>query len=373
MSNKNYYTLEVTTTQQCNLRCTYCFEGDELDNPKKPLSALLVISKVKELLNDLEFIKIYNGITINFWGGEPTLNVEYCQQIIAAFAREHNIEFFFYTNGYSYTNITKILNYAKMLDVNFKRIRMQISYDGIWNDENRVLKNQSGTSEKVMETFSNLFEHYNDIHVSLKSTLPVEKLVNDRRSVVENWKYFRALVQNYGQRACYNPTLEYTNFYKLNEKQIDNMKHQLTKITRLELEYFEQNGSHVMSWYNVRNRQLCSAGMNIGNIDLDGNITMCHGSLYNDKKDDLIVGNIKGNNFVKNILDMRSFHFSELKEANNEVTECTNCSATVCYQCPTVNYQHNGKFHQPKKDLCSIYKHFGLLSNTLYKYLRSES
>lgn len=379
---KNYYSLEVTTTQKCNMRCTYCFEGEELDNEQQALPVETIIENVKELLESQAFLDKHNGITINFWGGEPTLNYSYCQDIIKAFAGAP-VDFFFYTNGLLIMNILKILSIVTRYNIDRSRIRFQISYDGLWNDETRITANKAGTSKLVLETFDKLYTLYPDINVSFKSTMPVEKLANDSHSVVDNWKHFRDLNQKYKGRILYSPTLEYTNFYKLSDKQMENIKHQLTKITRLELDFFETNKRHVMSWYTVRDKQLCSAGMNIGNIDLEGNVSVCHGALYSDKKREHVFGSIKPTNSLRPklshiLLDMKSVHFDILQEQSKVENECTNCSATVCYQCPTVNNSHSKelyydkRFHDPKKDLCKIYQFFGDLSNTLFKYLNTK-
>ena len=380
---KNYYTLEITTTQQCNMRCTYCFEGKELDNNAKAVDVNIIIGQVRELLTSQDFLAKHNGITINFWGGEPTLNPNYCKTIMESFV-EDNVDFFFYTNGYNYTNIETILNYASFKEIDSSRIRMQISFDGKWNDETRVTAGQNGTAEKVLDTFERLSERHPDIHVSFKSTLPVEKLINSRKDVVNNWEYFEALYLIFGNRISYSPTLEYTKFYKLNDEQIDNMKHQFNRIAKREIEFYEKYNRHLMSWFDVRTTQLCSAGLNIGNIDLEGNITMCHGALYTgEEKQNLIVGNVLEPKPISDtILNMKAKHFKILEDHvnSNEIhpNECVGCEATVCYQCPTVNYTNNknleekDKYHTPKKDLCKIYKTFGKVSNVLYTYLNTK-
>ena len=381
--SKNYYTLEVTTTQQCNMRCTYCFEGKELDNNNKAIDVEVIIGQVRELLTSKDFLEKHNGVCINFWGGEPTLNHDYCINLIHAF-KDDNVDFFFYTNGYNYDNINRILNYASLYNIDSSRIRLQISFDGVWNDETRVTAGKKGTSDKVLDTFEKLSEKHKNINVSFKSTLPVEKLVNSRDAVVKNWEYFEALNLAFDNKISYNPTLEYTQFYELNDEQIDNMKHQFNCIAKKEIEFFKEYKRHLMSWFDVRNTQLCSAGMNIGNIDLEGNITMCHGALYTgSEKSNLIVGNILESKPISDtILNMKAKHFKILEDhiKNDSInpSECTNCDATVCYQCPTVNYTNNKnlseseKYHTPKKDLCKVYQTFGKISNVLYTYLNTK-
>lgn len=124
-------------------------------------------------------------------------------------------------------------------------------------------------------------------------------------------------------------------------------------------------------------------GINIGNIDLDGNVSVCHGALYSDKKDELIHGNILKRDYIfsEQLLTMMDMHNSVLsflthaKSSSSVKHVCDGCEATVCYQCPTVNFStsdkdtYQEKFHDPKTDLCEIYKNFGVISKTVHKFL----
>jgi len=390
-SSKNYYSLEITTTQSCNMRCTYCFEGAELENDKKAIDVKIVIQKVRELLDSKSFLERFNGIVINFWGGEPTLNYKYCQTIIEAFKND-SVDFFFYTNGLVYDNIYKIINYSQLHNIDLNRIRFQISYDGIWNDETRVIetkrtKEALGTAEKVLSNFEKLKEVYPYLHISLKSTLPVEKLCSNNYDLVNNWYHFKELFLKFGEAVKYSPTLEYTQNYSLSSEQIYNAEMQFLKIAKLEIEFFMINKRHLFSWFDVKDRSLCSAGINIGNLDLDGNLSVCHGALYSDDKSELLHGNIleKDDTFSNQVLNMHAIHNSVLSfsthksSVSNSKHICDGCEATVCYQCPTVNFSNSKKetyqekYHDPKTDLCSIYKNFGVISKTVYKFLNTSS
>ncbi len=69
------------TTSGCNLRCSYCFKGEE--KPSEVLSATTAISFLKKYMPSSKF----PGIKIVFMGGEPTMNMalivrvyDYCRK-----------------------------------------------------------------------------------------------------------------------------------------------------------------------------------------------------------------------------------------------------------------------------------------------------
>lgn len=360
---KHYFTYEVTTTQKCDMACSYCFEGTELQNPAKQRSVPEIIDSVYELLNDVEFMSHYNGITLNFWGGEPTQNPKMIIDLINEF-KDSPIDFFMYTNGFNINNISKIINNFKLVISDNDRLTYQISYDGQHVNE-RVDHQGNSTNEQVLNNIIKLKETYPEITFSLKSTLEISHLVN----LESIWKHFEELNIKYGFK--YAPTLEYLGTYEITDKQLELINKQFLILAKKEIEHFEKTGDFVWSWFGNKGRSVCSAGANISNIDIDGNLLVCHGAIYSENKEAFTIGNVK-DGVAKAIIESREKHLDILKVPNS----CDGCSATVCYQCPIVNYDNSSndtyeeKYHDPKTDLCSVYKKFGLIDRTIQKYLK---
>jgi len=355
-----YYSYEITTTQQCNMACTYCFEGEELKDKTKQLNEKDIIRSVYDMLNDKEFMKDYTGITLNMWGGESTLNKEMIINLIQEFAN-YNIDFFFYTNGYNALDIATIIYKSKELLDNYeKRLRFQISFDGMNNDLERVDHAGNGTSKRILKNIDYFKKEFPEIAFTLKSTLMINELYN----LVDHWYYWKDLIEKYPEFS-WSPTLEYTQQYDISKEQLDKITDQFLKIAKLDIQYYKNNSRYVWGWFEHKDKSLCSAGINISNVDLEGNVTMCHGALYSTKKDDLILGNIKDTNIIQKI-KTNKYYTQEIFTMSDH---CKNCVATVCYQCPTVNHELNGKFYEPKVDLCDVYQSFGKISRTVQKYL----
>ena len=102
-----YFNLEIATVSKCNMACTYCFEGEELKTKKKQTPENLddIINKIEEMLYNPDFQKTYpQGICVNFWGGEPTLNVEWNKTLRLKLSEKSyydKISFVMYSNGYN--------------------------------------------------------------------------------------------------------------------------------------------------------------------------------------------------------------------------------------------------------------------------------
>jgi sulfatase maturation enzyme AslB (radical SAM superfamily) len=82
------YNIELTTTQDCNFRCKYCFENDK-ETPDKNLiqtNLPFVKNQLQKLFNDDWFNNKFESFQIVFWGGEPSLNIN----IIKSWIGYHN-------------------------------------------------------------------------------------------------------------------------------------------------------------------------------------------------------------------------------------------------------------------------------------------
>ena len=370
---KNKLQVEITTTQSCNMACTYCFEGAELQNKKKQMHIDTILAKLIELKNSDKFKDEFSGININFWGGEPTMAFEVCNKIITHF-KDSDTTFFFYTNGYSSFGTNLILqHYIKEIGTNFDRISFQVSYDGLYNDIERVDHKGEATSPKIFNFLDFMKEKYPDVVIRLKSVMLPEHL----KTASKNWKHFKDIVERYNNPAfCWAPTLEYTNNYNITQNDLNEIEIELLKIAKLEMEYFKKTNHFLLTWFSSASPAVCSAGTNILNIDLDGNLTVCHGALYSSKKEELTLSNITNEHFIEEYFNNRMlFKNAFLNRQSTLPDECVGCDATVCYQCPTVNFdnskkeKNSDKFYDIKTDLCDIYKMFGRISQVVNKNL----
>jgi len=342
----NNYTFEVTTTQKCDMACTYCFEGDELKNSSKPIDYDIIMDNIEKLLIDETFMSRFDGIVLNFWGGEPTLNYKMIKYFFSRF--RGRVNYFFYTNGYDYSKLSNIINYFDALGLDSEKLRFQISYDGIY-DTQRIDHSGNQTSKQVLFNINELKKNYPEINITTKSTLSVNQLPILNKII----NHFKDI------GLSYSPTLEYTQYYDITPSMLDTIRKQFLLVAKNEIEYYKENKKFNFGWFESGEHAICSAGMNMSNLDLEGNLTICHGALYSDNKEVFEIGKIT--NFVESVNESYLKH----KDILEIPLMCQNCVATVCYQCPIVNYdssnklEYKNKLHDPKLDLCDVYKEFG--------------
>lgn len=163
-NNNKLKTLTLNLSRDCNLRCTYCFEGIDFRKSTgmmdKDTAILATELFITQLGDD-------NG-TIIFTGGEPLLNFNVIKEIINLISekKKDNVKFFIKTNG---TLITEeICEYLVEHDVD-----LQISIDGhkTVHDYHRVFPNGKGSFEKVTKVINLLLERNYGHKVVLRATV----------------------------------------------------------------------------------------------------------------------------------------------------------------------------------------------------------
>ena len=95
-----FYSLEITTTTNCNFRCSYCFENDKNCPEKNIISQRpdVLIGRIKELLTSNWFKNNLGFLRITFWGGEPLINIDLINYIVGSLKSFPNVCYFVYTN-----------------------------------------------------------------------------------------------------------------------------------------------------------------------------------------------------------------------------------------------------------------------------------
>jgi uncharacterized protein len=158
----DYLELIILPTEQCNFRCTYCYETFE--HKKMPRS---VVSGIKSLI-DRRSVDLAE-LAISWFGGEPLLAfdvvTEICQHAISA-AKSHGFNFSsgMTTNGY-------FLDRARFLSCLENRISsFQISLDGdsLTHNASRRLGSGAGTFDRIWANVMGMRELSDDFSVLLR-------------------------------------------------------------------------------------------------------------------------------------------------------------------------------------------------------------
>lgn len=365
-------TFDIITTNKCNLACKYCIENEYTDyhchdNVKYDIDKL--ISFIDNMLNDG-----LNTISVNFWGGEPTLETDAITNILdyynnSKYMKDGRINFFISTNGYK---VDKLLSCADKYKYQTVRgnpfFKIQVSYDGRpINNIKRLNKNGKDVTDDVIETILHL--QNNNIPYVLKSTITFDMLrymyeaYNDIVNVLHAGNYFPTL--DYRNSESDNMTDDELTKYK------DDIKHSLKLIAKDEIKYMRQNvtQSSNFAWFN-HNVAECTAGNNMYAIDSDGTIYQCHGCLLLESKSDHIVGNIVDININNAILNNRVRYKAAIQKYD---FICNKCDATFCLRCNAAKYAASNKSNYFDKwfdygaqnRLCMLYRYISNIARAV--------
>lgn len=390
ITNK-YFNFEIASTSTCNMACTYCFEGEELQAKKQqtPESISDIIQRLQTLLQEPRFNSEYpSGICINFWGGEPTLNFKWNYELIETIRNipelDKKISYFIYSNGFNYRKLADHIDLFNINEQRNNKIRVQISYDGISNGREDHAGNP--THDKVGAHIKTFAINYPYLNLTTKATIQPQELL-----ILETiWNGYYKLFQDIEKinqaksdqanptrtLVTFSPTLNYVDdFDDTNEEYLAKINIQFQKVFLLEQAFYKKYNFHLFGWFSrnfreAREKRLtnCSAGINLLALDYTGNISSCHGVLYSKNKEDF--ENFHDMNISNKIQTPEKFvtRFFQSRDALKQHTnfvsnECVSCEATVCYKCPVINIEqtefHPNNYQKRDRRHCGIYKTFG--------------
>lgn len=367
----NIYCIEITTTQHCNFRCTYCFENNTEINCSKNLEHDfdILIKRIDEVLESDWFNETFDSLELCFWGGEPTLNYKMVKKIVERYGDHPKTNFFMYSNG---AFPKRILHFIRSLEnkkhenPKIKKWRFQISYDGNpIHDMCRKTVSGKPTSELVKRTIKELVNQGHE--VVAKGTCPVDMF----KYLPECWEDLLDLHNETDGEVWYAVTVDYHG--EITKEQMTIAEKTLLTLAKYEKEFHDKNGRFLSNIF-AANRHFCSSGRNMICIDVDGQGYFCHGAMYNECKE-MNYTSIYDNDFLKKIKD-----FYEVIPVPEESGECVDCIATTCLRCCVMKYVYS------KKDLllerfndwtcqssqCEYYKMVGRITTALFQILKED-
>lgn len=366
--DKRTYTLEINTTNKCNMKCSYCFEDESVRKNHSLLNYYIDLLKVriKELVNS-DFIKNnFEGLTLDFWGGEPTLNMPLIKELFDTFKYRPDMYFHVYSNGFQ---VDELMEMA----INIKEkgcpssLRIQFSYDGQpIHDMRRLARNGNLTGEKIIHNAKFLYEH--GINVDFKATITPP----DFKFMSQVWDDFKNLHDIFGEVA-YAPTIDSDHDYGSNY--IEDLERSLINIARKEIDFYKENGIHLLKWFKLH-LPYCSAGQGMTTVDTNGKVYLCHGCLYNRTKEDAFVTSIFESSFVEDLervsTSLKEYDFSHLEN------ECKKCLTNYCVKCNSraLEKSQNEKLEDRwfnfscQPNLCEYFKLIGKIQMAMKKVIR---
>jgi radical SAM protein with 4Fe4S-binding SPASM domain len=330
-------------------------------------------------LADPEFEKRYEILTLNLWGGEPTLRADHIENFVEEFGDHARVRFFIFTNGYKNMDRLKalLLKYNKKTVGVHPKMCIQISYDGMpIHDIHRRNRKGELTSNEVR----NMIKWCDDnlTPYVLKSTVTPDtfKYMYEAYSDIKRMSYELGHIGFY-KNVNYFPTIDYYESENLSEKDFlrysDDLEKSLTKIAGEEIIHIGRGDRFFFKWFNP-NRAKCSAGKHSIAIDIDGGIYACHGCLYDrDKYSHRLSSVVNGN--LDDIFGIKNkFWSAEYEKLQNHEAECEDCTVEFCLRCNHAKYNLSKKTKYLEKwmdfktqpNLCEFYKINNRVKEAMY-------
>lgn len=331
MRNNSFH-IDINATKSCNLRCTYCFEvKDEMDKSFVFQETDALILFLDQFIASDFFKENYQDVSVNFWGGEPSLNQALYDQLVVNYIDNYSVRFFMYSNGVHF-NEHYIQSFKELQQIKVNghpKIVVQVSYDGNpIHDMTRVTPNGKGSAKMVKDTIKQL-QREGIFHV-IKSTIDPS-----------NFKHmYQAYLDVKDVAGDYFPTIEMHQECPEYREYGQDLWESLCKIAAHE----RRTGEFYFRWFKS-SKALCAAGKDMIAIDINGNILPCHGALYTDY-DDHLISNIKEIGSVEcTIASSKRFE----KFWNKQPSKCKNCTNAFCLRCNVAKFQYSKREEYPDK------------------------
>lgn len=358
IDDENNIFVELTLTDSCNCRCSYCFEGDHCSGKavSNPVEEEKQLKMVVDYCQQFDATK-HKWLTLSFWGGEPFVNLQFMKKII-----EHTIGYPF-VRYHCYSNGTLTEKYRELLSQLYAdelktdgRFAVQLSYDG----EPQHSTKRGYSAEKVFETADFLKLH--GVPFSFKSALSFDMIKN----LPEIWMSFRFLHDRYPDaHVRYSPTLDTTQTHI---EYLDDWKTSLRRVAKLEFQFIKEHGYPLWSWFSEGRKSICKL-KDTCLIHTDGKVYVCHGGPW-----------AKCRNVVIGTSEMSLDEILSKTNDSDAISEnCMKCSATQCAICHVTQLEENDNVLEGwamkrvnDSARCRYFKEFGYVSRLL-KYAEMKT
>ncbi len=213
--NKEYLSITILPTLDCNCACYYCFERENEHKTKGTIKNNLL--DIEQFLLDFIEKKLpyTKHLSIAWFGGEPLLEfevIEYLSKKLIKLADKYGITYTasLTTNGFYLTEITDVIKRLKICHID----SYQITLDGAPEDHNQIrkLKNiDSPTFDRMLSGIQLLHTH--SLNVSVRINISKRNLsgLNKLFDILEE-KGLKKLRIYFGQLIDYSD-VEHKNVY----------------------------------------------------------------------------------------------------------------------------------------------------------------
>lgn len=375
-------TVTFQVTENCNLKCSYCYQINKKPNAMSFEDAKIFIDKI--LARDpsyVDYIDSYNsqGVVIEFIGGEPFLEIDLIEQITDYFISQlillnhpwkYRFRISICSNGVLYFN-EKVQNYIKK---HFNHLSFSISIDGNkeLHDSCRLFPDGSGSYDIAIAGVKHFTETLKG-YMGSKMTLCPSNIQHTGEAVLNliNLGYSEINLNCVYEEGwtMEHPPIYYKELKKIADYVIDNDLH-----NELEISRFDYNNYHPLDPDND-DTNWCGGNGEMISLDPKGDIYPCirymESSLGNDQPP-MLIGNVRDGIMqtepIRNCVNC----LKNITRRSQSTDECFNCPiAAGCSWCTAYNYQLYGTPDKRATFICHMHEAESLVNvyywNKLFK------
>gem|GEM_PF-6905308 len=346
---KPFTNMMLIITNNCNLRCSYCYEKNHDYDSNKNMS----LETAKKAV-DLFFKQIPPNVkraSITFFGGEPHMAFDLMKEVVK-FSYNHRTIGGYGGNQYNYVVNTNgvILNdeifslYSKL----GPKVNIRISVDGYKDNHDITRKTIDGSGSWSM----------------------LEKNLLRYRILKEQYGVKISLLNTINKANCKDIYYNYTTLYELTGMKIGTLFVHEDNLTEEDFETIKEQVGRLhdycverkmrFSLCNIKmknmsnsNTSICGSGVSSFTVNHEGNIYSCMRCYFNDMGS-MYMGNVENGISVSKRLFMR-----DINNVNMLPEKCRNCNPIIrrkCHICIAANYKVYNNLHYVPSKYCIFQK-----------------
>lgn len=355
-------TLTLQVTENCCLRCSYCYQHNKSEARMEFPVAKQIIDN---LLNDDNYYNTVdiNGLVIDFIGGEPFMEIELIDQIVEYFIQEairlnhrflKHFRFSMATNGVLYFDerVQKFVDKYK----DFLSITVSIDGNKELHDACRVDLAGNGSYDRAIAAALDLKQRFGQSKETKMTLAPgniqyaYDALVNlidlGYESIALNCVFEEGWTDEHG-------TILYYQLKKMADWLFEHDAFRKYRISLFNEDYFvPQDETETQNWCGgVCNGMLA--------FDYKGDAYPCiryMGSSLNGKQEPYAIGNIDGL-FTIDLYRERRDELLAITRQSQSTEECLSCPVSRgCAWCSGFNYEIFGTANRRATYICPMHK-----------------
>jgi len=352
--------INIFLSTYCNLNCVYCYGGEGREDglsggsygfKKENMSLEMGKKAVDYLLKTASIRSDHSAGGINFFGGEPLLNLETLKGIVE-YAEDQSVKFGVPAPAFSITTNGLLLNEEFIALCKEYDIGVQVSFDGTPEVQNEMRpKNSKQPSYPDVEKALALLKE-NKLPVRIRATVTKMNL-----SLMNSINHLESIgVNRVHYAVASGDDLE---TFAVDDEGIDTLIESFEQVADYTIDRIKEGKSFVhcnnllsmiSQVHNSNEKKFaCGAGIGLVSLSPDGQFHVCHRFAG---MDEFSIGNIdEGIDYRKRLKLVELMHISSHQE-------CLDCWAkNICGgECPYSNFESNQHMNIPNQQMCKLHQ-----------------